>query len=177
MVLAVNGRPVEYGDGNIELPLAAGANLLEARTIAPNGDSQTYRWTVVSLQARRRRHHAPAARTRARRRGDGGDAVHRRQGRADGAGHEREAVPVALAFDSAVRHEVVRGGRPRQERRPHRSRPAQASIPAGAVDVTAQATIDGQPVTATVAAEYAGEQLRLAVRAGSSRLARRVRVN
>ncbi|RXZ47470.1 DUF1349 domain-containing protein [Agromyces fucosus] len=154
VVLAVNGRPVEYGSGAIELPLAAGANLLEARTFAPNGDSQTYRWTVVSLKpgvvVSTRPPVAPAldVAVTAATKCIGGKVVV--SVRATNA----EAVPVSIAFASEFGQKSFAAVAPGKNA-VHTFTTRQAGIPAGEVDVTAQATIDGQPVTATVAAEYA----------------------
>lgn len=50
LMLTLNGHSLEAVDGAVAFDLAAGPNVLEARTIAPDGDSQTYRWVVVSLQ-------------------------------------------------------------------------------------------------------------------------------
>ena len=153
VVLAVNGRPVEYGSGTIELPLAAGANLLEARTIAPNGDSQTYRWTVVSLKpgvavtTRPPLEPALDVAVTAATRCIGGKVV------LSIRATNGEAVPVSVGFASDYGSKSFAAVAPGKNA-VHTFTTRQASVPAGEVDVTAQATIDGQPVTATVAAGY-----------------------
>ncbi len=154
VVLTVDDRPVAFGTGAIDVPLSAGANVIQARTVAPNGDSQTYRWTVVSLKpgvvVTTRPPVAPAL-----------DVAVTAATKCIGSkvvlsvrATNNEAVPVSVAFDSQFGEKSFAAVAPGKNA-VHTFTTRQASIPAGEVDVTAQATIDGQPVTATVAAEYA----------------------
>ncbi len=47
--VTVNGKPVSINGGRLDLALAAGPNVVELQTFAPNGAAQTYRWAIVSL--------------------------------------------------------------------------------------------------------------------------------
>lgn len=49
LAVTLNHRPLDVdADGTIDVPLAAGPNVVEARTSGSDGDSQTYRWIIVS---------------------------------------------------------------------------------------------------------------------------------
>ncbi|MEF3404787.1 DUF1349 domain-containing protein [Agromyces sp. CCNWLW203] len=153
VVVTVDDRPVEFGTGAIDVPLSAGPNVIQARTIASNGDSQTYRWTVVSLKpgvavtTRPPLEPALDVAVTAATRCIGGKVV------LSVRATNGEAVPVSIAFASDYGTKSFAAVAPGKNA-VHAFTTRQTSIPAGTVDVTAQASIDGQPVSVSLAAAY-----------------------
>ncbi|WP_081710243.1 DUF1349 domain-containing protein [Arthrobacter sp. 35W] len=153
--LTLNGRALAAGPGGaVVVPLAAGANVVEARTVGANGDSQTYRWTIVSLQPGVVVNTMQPASTlnvalTAATRCVAGKVLVTVQAA------NNEAVPVSVVFTSAYGAKSFAGvGAGKNAVQAFTTR--EKSVPAGMVAVALTATVAGAPVSVQAQTPYAG---------------------
>ncbi|GAA1829551.1 DUF1349 domain-containing protein [Agromyces salentinus] len=154
VVLTVDDRPIELGAGAIDLPLSAGPNVIQARTIAPNGDSQTYRWTVVSLKPGVVVGSRPAAEPELDVEVTASTRCVARKSVVAVRVQSAEDMPLAAELESDYGTKTLPSIAPGANGT-HTFTTRQADIEAGSVAVTLTAVVDGSTITQTTDAPYA----------------------
>ncbi|ANJ28196.1 DUF1349 domain-containing protein [Agromyces aureus] len=153
VVLTLDDHPIDFGTGAVELPLAAGPNVLQARSIAPNGDSQTYRWTIVSLKPGVVVGTRPPVEPKLDVEVTAGTRCVARKTAVAVRVRNDDGVPIAAAITSDYGSKTIAAIAPGTNGTQTFSTRA-ADVAAGTVSVTVTAVIDGIPVTQTTDASY-----------------------
>lgn len=152
--VTLNGRRVAVGaDGAVDFPLAAGPNIVEVRTLGADGDSQTYRWAVVSLRpGDPTRTVAPEARALDVDITVGTRCVAKKAVvTVQVSNQESQGLAVTVTSDFGTKSFAAVGA---GSRAAHAFTTRLTELPAGSITVTASGTVGGTPVTETLPASY-----------------------